>query len=1099
MGAVNGGWVRYGQETASTLRAEISRAKGSEPLAPVTVVVASNQVGVSVRRQLASGTLGEVCGAGPGIIAVTFLTPYRLAELLGASRLAAAERRPVSTPVLAAAVRTVLNHEPGVFASVAAHPATEAALVSSYRELRDLTDPALEALATRGHRAAEVVRVYRATRARLAAKWYDEEDLMAAATDVASSGQDSRGLGSVIVYLPQRLSRHAAHLLRAVGRSGPLTVIAGSTGVARADAEVTRSVEMLGAPLGPPPADAVLPSVVSTATTRLITASDADDEVRAAVRCVIDAVRAGTSLDRIAVLHASAEPYGRLLHDHLGAAGVAANGAAEVPLAGRLAGRTLLGLLALPDTGYRRQDVFAWITGAPLLHDGRWAPTAAWERISRRAGVVAGRAHWDGLLTHLAEQLDGEAHRIDTEPVDADVSTARPPWRADRARHDAERARTLRSFVLGLIDRLSAATASPRPWGERVTWTKALLHDVLGGPARRERWPEVERRAADRLDVALDRLAALDRIEGPIDLDVFTRTLAVELESDLGRAGRFGEGVLVGPVSMAVGVDLDMVILVGMAEGSFPTTLGEDSLLPDEERQATGGELARRGDHVDRLHHQFLATMSAAGAQTLCVPKGDLRRSRERVPSRWALDVASSLAGERWWSADLLGSSVEWVTHVASFDAGLRRAALPATAQEHRLRRLLAEDPARRNLRATAAVVDATLAAGVGALDSRQGPTLTRFDGNLDGLAIASPIDHGASATRLETWARCPHRYLMDHILRVEPVEAPEDTLQITSLDRGSLVHLALEQFVTEVLDQQRVPDPTEAWSTDDHRRLRAIGGALCDRFEGRGLTGRDLFWRRDRQRILGELDRFLHEDDARRRTTGARPVAAELAFGLDGADPVGFPLGDGRTLAMRGKADRVDRANDGTLHVVDYKTGRDDRYRGLSEDDPHRCGQRLQLAVYAQAARHHVGTPHGEPQAPVRSEYWFTSTTGRFRRHGYWVTDEVLANVGHAMGTIVAGIERGLFPPHPGEPTTSPWVDCPYCDPDGLGVAELRRHWDRKVDDPAMAPYLHLIDPDPTDPESTEPDPIASPAADPLRSDPAGNGHPRTDGGARR
>src|SRR5687767_12948233 len=62
-----GRWVRYGHEAASALLTEISRAKGSEPLAPVTVVVASNQVGVSVRRQLASGALGPVCGAGPGL------------------------------------------------------------------------------------------------------------------------------------------------------------------------------------------------------------------------------------------------------------------------------------------------------------------------------------------------------------------------------------------------------------------------------------------------------------------------------------------------------------------------------------------------------------------------------------------------------------------------------------------------------------------------------------------------------------------------------------------------------------------------------------------------------------------------------------------------------------------------------------------------------------------------------------------------------------------------------------------------------------------------------------------------------------------------
>src|SRR5207237_3249628 len=140
-------WVPYGRAAADRLRLLISEAKGGEPLEPVTVVVPSNYVGVATRRLLAGGTLGPVCGKGTGIAAVTFLTPYRLAELLGAARLAGAGRRPVSTPVLAAALRAVLADTPGVFAPVAAHPATETALVAAYRELRDCSEAALDAVA----------------------------------------------------------------------------------------------------------------------------------------------------------------------------------------------------------------------------------------------------------------------------------------------------------------------------------------------------------------------------------------------------------------------------------------------------------------------------------------------------------------------------------------------------------------------------------------------------------------------------------------------------------------------------------------------------------------------------------------------------------------------------------------------------------------------------------------------------------------------------------------------------------------------------------------------------------------------------------------
>src|SRR3546814_379957 len=83
--AVSVEWTGYGRSAALALRDAVAAAKGGEPLAPVTVVVPSNHVGVAARRLLASGSLGAVTGSGVGLAAVTFLTTYRLAELLGAS------------------------------------------------------------------------------------------------------------------------------------------------------------------------------------------------------------------------------------------------------------------------------------------------------------------------------------------------------------------------------------------------------------------------------------------------------------------------------------------------------------------------------------------------------------------------------------------------------------------------------------------------------------------------------------------------------------------------------------------------------------------------------------------------------------------------------------------------------------------------------------------------------------------------------------------------------------------------------------------------------------------------------------------------------
>ncbi|HEV7722398.1 MAG TPA: hypothetical protein VGO60_13990, partial [Iamia sp.] len=73
-----------------------------------------------------------------------------------------------------------------------------------------------------------------------------------------------------------------------------------------------------------------------------------------------------------------------------------------------------------------------------------------------------------------------------------------------------------------------------------------------------------------------------------------------------------------------------------------------------------------------------------------------------------------------------------------------------------------------------------------------------------------------------------------------------------------------------------------------------------------------------------------------------------------------------------------------------------------------------------------------------------------------------------------VEGIEAGLFPAHPTDHQGQPWNPCWSCDPDFLGVADLRRAWQSKAADEAMAGYLTLIDPD----RRAEPDEAPSPEA---------------------
>ena len=999
----------YGEPAIALLADRVRAAKAGDPLAPVTVVVPSNYTAVATRRELARR--GGVAGA-------SFLTLYRLAERVGGPTLAAAGRRPVSAAVILQAVRCALAEASGILAPVASHPATELALAAVQHELAGVSAEALDAVAAQSRRAASVVRIVRMVTERLRDDWYDEHDLMVAATGVMRTAHMTE-VGPVIVHLPERLPAGGAALLHALAARGSLTVFVGATGVEESDRPVVAALERAGF---------VVPrstGIERPRATRVVSASDPSEEVRAALRLVVEAAREGVPLGRMAVLFGSANPYARLLHEQFAAAGVAANGTPVRTLGEMLAGRVLRGFLALPDRGFRRSEVLAVLSSAKVLDsDGRPAPVRVWERVSRASGVVGG----DDWVERLAAFADERIRRAEAAEVDE------RPSLASRFRHEAARAGSLASFVTGLVAVLASGDALDS-WQGMAEWASGLLDRYVGDD--RSGWPLPEREAADRVELAVERLGGLDALDGPPPtVQAFRRMLDGELDVALQRIGRLGEGVLVGPLSLAVGLSLDRVVVLGLAEGTFPDRRLDDSLLPDHERAVAGGQLALRAEHIHDDHRHLLAAI-AAGPATVCFPRGDLRQPGARTASRWLLDDASALARSpsRVFTADLEAHrGAAWLDIVPSFTAGISGLTFPATNQEHRLASLL-RDKGPLSTRALTQT-DPILAAGAALAESRRSRAFTRFDGNLAGRDVVAVFDRNRvlSATRLQAWATCPHAYLLEHVLGVEVVDEPERRLRIDPLDKGALIHEVLHRFVEE--------------GGRDPERLKAIGTDVCDEFAARGRTGRQLFWRRDRARILADLDRFFIDDIAWRMGAGAKPVAAERRF-----DTV-LPLPDGGGLRVRGVIDRVDRLPDGRLVVFDYKTGRSERYRDLTEDEPHQGGTRLQPVIYAAGASDELGG------GPVRFDYWFVTTTGGFARIGYEVTVAVATEVGAALGTIVHGITSGLFPLRPPEVPGWNRVDCWFCSPDGLSAADARRDWERKRDDALLAAYVEMCEP---------------------------------------
>jgi RecB family exonuclease len=1032
-------WTHNGAEAYDALRSCVADAKRGDPLAPVTVLVPTQLCGVAARRALASGIDGRT-----GVAGLSVLTIDRLAERIAAPALVGSGRRPATGPVLAAAWRRALDEDPGVFGSVGGHQSTVRALVESHRELREVDAAALDAIACSGEPiAVDLVRLHRRVVALLAPGWYDTKDLRESATaTLAAEPSRVAEIGAVVLFLSQDLRPTAIALVQQLAAVGDVQTIAGLTGDARADAAVLRSLGWLAAAV---PRPTIEPAIAH----RVVHASDADDEVRCVVRLVTERLR-DTPAHRIAVLYGAVEPYARLLAEHLSTAGLISNGTGVRPTIERTLTRTLLDVLALPDHGWRRDEVLGVLASAPVRDsDGRRVPAARWDRISRVAGVVGGE-HWETRLAAYAAQERKATERVRASDTPSQGLIA-------RRERDADGADALRTFVADLRARLDIG-ANLGTWSELASWV-ADTYLALVGDLDEEPWlPEDEARAADKVQRVVSGLAGLGAIEATADLTALRLTLELELADDLPRRGRFGDGVLVAPLSAAIGLDADLVVVVGLAEDLVPGRLREDALLPERVRALTDGQLPPLRDRLDRQRRHLLAAFAAAPECIVSVPRGDLRRSSSRLPSRWLLSSLRTLSGQprleatRWES--LTGS---WLTGSPSYAAGLGGSDVLATDQEWRTRASVAGRDAGRAVDETLPH-DQVVHRALAMVRARQSAELTRFDGDVSGHAVPNPTaaDRVVSPTSLEAWATCPHAYYIERLLRVEPVESPEELVEISPLEVGSLIHEALDRFFTEQSRTGAVPGGARSWTADQRSALRRIASEVATEYEARGVTGHRLLWRQERHRILTDLELLLDDDEQLRVRTGRQQVLSELAFGMGGVAPVEVRLPDGRAIRFRGSADRVDRVGE-ELVVVDYKTGSNRKFKDIGEADPTVGGTRLQLPVYAYAARAALDAE----DAPVSAEYWFLR-----KDHGEQIelplTPQVQATYAATLAVIADGIAGGLFPHRP--PENDGWagyIECPYCDPDGLGLKEHRDRWELKRHDPRLAAYVALVDPD--------------------------------------
>ena len=520
------------------------------------------------------------------------------------------------------------------------------ALRDLHRELRLAGPDAVAALTASSPRGREAARVSQLTTRRLRDDWYDEGDLLEQAELATGRGVPAQ-LAHTIVFLPQQLRGRELRVLRTLGQVADVHVILGVTGDEGADAELATIAAALqpgwSAPEWPP----VITPLAQPSAVEVISTTDADDEVRLAVRAVLDAGRAGTPFGRMALLWTAERPYARLVEHHLEVAEIEWNGRPGTRLVERLLPRLVIDLLDVDRRGLRRRDLFDLLADVPARGaDGELLHTAAWERVSRAAGV-ARDDHWTPRLGSYAAR---ERRRED----------------AERGARNAADADGLATFVNGLRSTLGHP-ATTRRWQDWATWCVEQIERWIGRRAL-QHLDDAERAAHEQVERVLDRLRHLDAIGPPVHRREFRSTFLAELEVAPPRQGRIGAGITTGALAGAAGLDVDFVVVVGAADGLLPPPPISDPLISDADRAAAG--LTTSDVTAARAHRQFLSALSVARHVVVTYPRGDLRATATRVPTRW-LEADVPFAGRR---------------DVPSHSAGLLATDFPTSSSEHRLR-----------------------------------------------------------------------------------------------------------------------------------------------------------------------------------------------------------------------------------------------------------------------------------------------------------------------------------------------------------------------------------------------------------------------------
>ena len=830
---------------------------------------------------------------------------------------------------------------------------------------------------------------------------------------------------------------------------------------------------------------------VDDGAVELVTAPGEAAEVRSIARRLLREAARGVGFEDMGVFLPRPETYAPLFTDLLSRLGIPHRLHPSLPLRFGRAARSLL--LLFRCRGLERPAVMEFLTFAPVPFEVLLGPDvpprpARWDEMSREAGIVSGLSRWI-----LGLRAWGEAER------EAGEQEKDPDRRERRLRHvtDAEALLRVVELLGGTLDALDGE-ASWAEWVDRLRtvvdqWIgperdrDAVLEMIadLGGlesVVSRAPWTEVEqvleaRFEWERLPLepleggavhigALDAMAGLPfrvaaipgLVEGgypgvfrpdPFLLDSERlalrdrRNLSVIPRAVLGRRSR--DPPALPPPRAQAPVPADPLLpLPPSSPCSLPRRAPmkalrnrqpKDGQIPRElrSRGCRTASSRRAASSTARCRRRPSGSSSPIPAPTRAPAARGCRRSSSPRPPRPSRAVRSRAPSSRgsWSRTTSTRLPLEDATDAGERDRIRLRA---GRGRRHRDRRRLGVLPpvAAREPGPLVRPPHARTTASSWARETRAcAPGSTR-----------SPRAFPVSASRLATYARCGFLYLLQNVLRLSPVPEPEERRRIDPLERGDLFHRVAERYLRELRDRGLLPvHDTEA----ARARLAEMAEEALEGLVAGSPPRFTLLWEREKRRFHETVLGWLRREAA--SAGKSTPAHFELSFGLGverdqeephDPEPLEIDLGDGRSLRVSGRIDRIDRREDG-LVLRDYKTGR------APKDDGgvFRGGKQLQIPFYVLAVSKLLP---GERVVDAFLDYVDGGRQVAFRpdiAQGVEFRD--------LLRRLVDLVSRGVFVQ---EPTACDWCDfTAVCGPKAL----LQRRQGMKVRDRTLQEFLRL------------------------------------------